>query len=143
MVCSKPNATKSEAVGALRDWTKLYAERRANLEARSNGPAMVRADSVFTYLEGVARYVENRFLVDPKYHPNLTVTHDARFHSFRAHLNKGYEGMPAKRLGARYYYALGMHLGLVLDRVDSSWTQRVHDDPDFIIGLVHKLVESG
>jgi hypothetical protein len=40
-----------------------------------------------------------------------------------------------RKLGPRYYYAMGMHLALVLDRADPAWKKRVSEDPEWIVSL--------
>jgi len=35
-----------------------------------------------------------------------------------------YEGLVQRKLGARYFYSIGMHLALVLDRADPTWKAR-------------------
>jgi hypothetical protein len=40
-----------------------------------------------------------------------------------------------RKLGSRYYYALGLHLALVLDRADPTWKERVSDAPEWIVSL--------
>ncbi|HMI93458.1 MAG TPA: hypothetical protein VK509_18930, partial [Polyangiales bacterium] len=63
------SSDRAAAQRTLRKWRTLYAARRALLAARADGEQLVRADRVFTQLEGVARYVESRFLVDPSMRP--------------------------------------------------------------------------
>jgi hypothetical protein len=124
---------------ALRAWYALYRKRRADLAARANGAALLRSDVTFTYLEGLARYVESTFLVDPTLHPQATIAGDAQFLGFWKYKTGGYARMPNRQLDAQYYYAIGFHLALLLDRVDPSWKQRVATQPDWLIGVAGSL----
>ena len=123
-----------DAHKVLRTWLALYETRRAYLLHQPDGPMLVRADSVFSYVEGVARYVENIFLIDPQYHP-ATASQDPHFQAFKAFENKGYEGMLNKGLGERYFYALGMYLALLLDAATPTWPAQVHAHPNLLLGL--------
>jgi hypothetical protein len=67
----------------LRRSRVLYKRRRDNLNGLPDGTLLVRADAVYSYVEGGARYVENMFLVDPGYHPDGGGAPDARFGGFR------------------------------------------------------------
>jgi hypothetical protein len=55
-----------DARDVLRRWRVLYKRRRDYLNGLPDGALLVRADVVYSYVEGVARYVENMFLVDPR-----------------------------------------------------------------------------
>jgi hypothetical protein len=48
-----------------------------------------------------------------------------------------------RKLGREYYAALGMHLGLVLDRADPTWKRRVAKHSRWIVGLALDLVAKG
>jgi hypothetical protein len=133
---SHASLTPSAAQAALRAWLGLYRKRRADLAARTDGAALVRSDSLFTYLEGVARYAESSFLVNAAQHPPGSISGDDRFHGFAKWAGGGYAEMPNRQLDAQYYYALGFHLGLLLDRVDPTWKRSVHDEPDWLVGTV-------
>jgi hypothetical protein len=137
---ANPEMSGAEARSVLRKWANLHAKRQKLLRPPAQGEHLQRADVVYTYVEGVARYVENRFLVDAAYHPAASVAGDPRFSRFNAHEHKGYEGMMSRKLGPRYFYALGMHLALLLDRIAPDWKQRVHAEPDLLIGLALKLL---
>jgi hypothetical protein len=50
--------------------------------------------------------------------------------------------MPNRQLDAQYYYALGFHLALLLERVDPSWKRSVHDEPDWLVGTVVRLTRA-
>ena len=132
----------ADARQVLAEWRVLYEERRAYLNALPDGPLLVRADLVYSYVEGVARYVENTFLIDPKHHPAAATVDDPRFTGFKAFEGRGRDGMLNKGLGARYFYALGMYLSLLLDAVAPDWTQRVHEDPELLFGAVFKVLAS-
>lgn len=130
---------RADARRALQRWRPRYAARRAYLAARPNGEQLVRADRVFTYLEGVARYVESRFLIDPVLRPALPVRGDADFRGFTRYASGDYAAMQNRQLDAEYDYALGFHLALLLDRADPTWKDRVHAQPGHLIGLVETL----
>lgn len=61
---------------------------------------------------------------------------DPRYQTFRAYTAKpGYQGLVQRKLGSRYYYALGMHLALLLDRADPSWKKRVGEQSEWLVSL--------
>jgi hypothetical protein len=140
---TRPSPPPSAARTALRAWLALYRKRRANLGARPDGAKLVRSDSVFTYLEGTARYAESVFLVNTAQHPLGSIAGDDRFHGFVNWAGGGYAQMPNRQIEAQYYYALGFHLGLLLDRIDPTWKRTVHEDPDWLIGSVTRLSAAG
>ena len=127
------------AARTLRSWLRLYDKRRAKLARREAGADLVRDDSLFTYVEGVARYVESTFLVDGAQHPAHAIAGDARFTGFARWTGLGYAAMPNRQLDAEYYYALGFHLSLLLDRIDPSWKARVPAHPDWLIGVARDV----
>jgi hypothetical protein len=120
---------------ALQRWRTRYAARRAYLAARPDGDQLVRADRVFTYLEGVARYVESRFLVDRALRPARSMVGDSDFHGFERYASGDYAAMQNRQLDAEYDYALGFHLALLLDHADPSWKERVHTLPGALVEL--------
>jgi hypothetical protein len=124
---------------ALQRWRALYRKRIAGLARRPGGQQLVRADRVFTQLEGVARYVESRFLVEPKLRPNRPVRGDAAYRDFERYAKGGYAAMQNRQLDAEYDYAIGFHLALLLDRADPTWQDRVHADPSALIAAVETL----
>jgi hypothetical protein len=132
--------TAASARDALTIWLERYALRRALLASKPKGAALVGADSVFTYVEGAARFVESQYLVDGTQHPSSAPTADPLFRSYVGFLNRGYSGMPNKQMDAEYFYAIGFHLCLLLDRFDPTWKSQVHADPDGVIGRVRAAV---
>jgi hypothetical protein len=127
--------TPEAAREALQSWSSMYAERRAHLQ-KLGGEPFVRADLVLTYVEGTARYVEAAFLSDARFHSSLPLQADPHYRDYRPFSAKpGYQGLVQRKLGPRYYYALGMHLALVLDRADPTWKKRVGEDPEWIVSL--------
>ena len=65
---------------------------------------------------------------------------DPHFHQFRTFPGSpGYEGLPQRKLGPRYFYAIGLHLGLLLDRADPSWKGQVSEQPEWLVGLARGL----
>jgi hypothetical protein len=121
---------------ALQQWRTRYAARRALLTARAGGEQLVRADRVFTQLEGVARYVESRFLIDLSLHPTLAPRGDPDFRGFARYAKGDYAAMQNRQLDAEYDYAIGFHLALLLDRIDPTWQDRIHRDPAALIDMV-------
>lgn len=127
--------TAQAARDALQSWSTLYGERRARLQELGKEP-FVRADLMLTYVEGTARYVEAMFLSDPRFHSSLSLQADPHYQGFRSFSAKpGYQGLAQRQLGSRYFYALGMHLALVLDRADPSWKERVGGEPEWLVSL--------
>jgi hypothetical protein len=137
---ARASLDRARALQALRAWYALYRKRCANLAARPQGAKLVQSDRLFSYLEGVARYVESTFLIVPGQHPSIAIPGDARFHRFARWENRGYAAMPNRQLDTEYYYAIGFHLGLLLDRVDPSWKRDVHAHDDWLIGIVQRNV---
>jgi hypothetical protein len=130
-----PPINPAQARRTLTAWAKLYRARRANLAARANGSRLIAADSLFTYVEGVARYVESTFLDEPSQHPSDEILGDPSFHSFARWESFGYDVMPNRQLDREYYYAIGFHLGLLLDHVDRGWKRAAQTHRGFLIGL--------
>ena len=126
----------------LRAWSALQRARAGDLCARPDGAALLRADRVFTYLEGLGRYVESRFLVDPALRPERELLDDPEFGSFHRYRGGGYEVMQNRQLDPDYPYAIGFHLALLLDRVDPTWRARVHVHDGLLLGLAHELASS-
>lgn len=134
-----PNAAR----GALRNWLRRYARRRARLTAQAQGANLLHADSLFTYLEGVARYAESHYLVAENQHPRAAIPGDPFAHGFGRWTGRGYPAMPNRQLDREYYYAIGFHLALLLDRVDPSWKSRIASTPDRLIGEVQAAAAAG
>lgn len=127
--------TVDDARRALATWRTANDARRAHLEEKG-GAALIRADAAFTYIEGTGRYTEVKFLSEPRLHPARPLTGDPQFRGFASFPQaQGYEGLVQRKLGARYYYAIGMHLALVLDRAQPDWKASVADTPEWIVGL--------
>jgi hypothetical protein len=137
---ARASVGRAQALQVLRSWYALYRKRRANLAARPEGAKLVQSDCLFTYVEGVARYVESTFLIVPDQHPSIAIPGDARFDHFARWENRGYAAMPNRQLDTEYYYAIGFHLGLLLDRVDPTWKRAVHEHDDWLIGSVQRSV---
>ncbi|HEY2736100.1 MAG TPA: hypothetical protein VGI70_19015 [Polyangiales bacterium] len=133
-------APPSAAEAGLRSWFALYRRRRADLAARADGARLVHADSVFMYLEGVARYVESAFLVDRRQHPARDIPGDAHFHRFENWAGGGYAQMPNRQLDPQYYYAIGFHLCLLLERIDRSWKRSIDREPDRLVGTIERVL---
>lgn len=146
-----PNAYQAQA--ALKHWLALRQRRierfsavySASLPPEQRSPeALETVDTTYLYIEGVARYVENIFTVNPALQaPIELLAHDQRFSGFSQSVDRGYEGMWSRTIpqGGKYYYALGLHLGLFLDRVTPQWTQTVHKNPRWLIDSIEKALE--
>jgi hypothetical protein len=137
---SDASLSREAARTALSQWSTAYERRRTQLQ-RKGGDALVHADVAFTYVEGTARYVEARFSSVPQLHAAASyLESDPHFHQFQTFPPKpGYEGLPQRKLGPRYYYAIGLHLSLLLDRADPSWKERVSEQPEWIVGLARDV----
>lgn len=84
----------------------------------------------------MARFVESDFLANAAQHPREGLPEDEHFHEFESFLGRGYRGSPNRQLDAQYYYAIGYHLCVLLERVDPAWKQRVSVTPGWLVGLV-------
>ena len=136
---ARPDVDVARARATLRDWNQAYGIRRHYLMERTGGAELVRLDELLCYVEGLARYVEAQYLVNPGYHPQVTRAPDPSFKNFSDFVGRGYAGMPNRGLSAEYYYALGMHIALVLDRSAPDWYLTVHTDPGYLIGCASRL----
>ena len=47
-----------------------------------------------------------------------------------------------RQLDEHYFYAIGYHLCVLLDRLDRSWRSRVHSRENFLFDVVHEIAES-
>ncbi|HKU41304.1 MAG TPA: hypothetical protein VJR89_24240 [Polyangiales bacterium] len=127
-----------EARRALATWLAAYQRRVALLRAKPDGAELARSDALFTYVEGVARYVESQYLVDAVQHPRAPVPNDPRARGYARFAGLGYAGMPNKQLDPEYYYAIGFHLCVLLERAAPGWRERVHEAPSYVIGAVER-----
>ncbi len=138
-VAAQPDAQQARAT--LKRWLEM---RQRRIEAAAEayvGGNLERDDMTYTYIEGVARYVENTYLVDPELHPSGKLKADPRFDAFKDSEGKGYQGMWQRGMpGGQYYYGLGMHVGLLLDAIDPSWTHKVHEHPRWVVGVAQDVV---
>jgi hypothetical protein len=134
------DATSARAT--LVAWLEMRRTRIETFSSTYPDGDLEKDDMVYTYIEGVARYVENTFMVRENLHPSIQLEGDPRFTDFEDMKGKGYEGMWQKDVpaGGKYYYPLGLHVGLLLDIVEPTWTQRVHEHPRWIVGLVEDIV---
>lgn len=126
---------------ALAAWLERYTLRRAALAKRPTAATLIATDSLFTYVEGAARYVESQYLVDAAQHPSPPPSSDPLFRNYSGFDGLGYAGMPNKQMDAEYFYAIGFHLCVLLERVDPSWKSRVHADPEGVIGQVRAALK--
>jgi hypothetical protein len=135
-------ADKRAARQALERWLTLYQRRSASLRSLPHAEQLIADDALFSYIEGVARFVESQFLADPSLHPQTTLANDPRFDDYALFLGGGYAGSPNRQLDEHYFYAIGYHLCVLLDRVDNSWRTRVHMRDHFLYDLVRELAVS-
>jgi hypothetical protein len=124
---------------ALRRWLGAYRARSRRVARRADGQRLLEAERVFMYLEGVARFVESDFLTNTAQHPPAGLEADPQFHRFAAFVGRGYLASPNRQLDAQYYYAIGYHLCVLLERIDPGWKQRVDKQEGWLIGLVEAL----
>jgi hypothetical protein len=127
--------TREAALEALQQWRELYEQRHVIVDQKG----LALADDLFTYLEGSARYVEVMFLSHPDWRSGGTLEGDPHFEDFRRFSPPGYARLFNRKLGREYYAALGMHLGLVLDRADPTWKLRVAEHPRWLVGVALDL----
>jgi hypothetical protein len=130
------------ATQALKHWLALYRQRLASLRALPNAEQLIADDALFSYIEGVARFVESQFLAEPSLHPSTALANDARFDHYAMFLGRGYAGSPNRQLDDHYFYAIGYHLCVLLDRLDSGWRTRVHSREQFLYDLVREVAVS-
>jgi hypothetical protein len=133
---------RDDALAALRAWHAQYRKRRALLAARPQGASLIERDRVFTYLEGVARYVESDFLDRADQHPKRIIPDDPRFHAYADFLGRGYAASPNRQLDDQYYYAIGYHLCVLLQRADPEWRDHVQAQPGLLLGYVDALLNN-
>jgi hypothetical protein len=124
---------------ALQRWQTRYRERIGSLRGMSNTKQLIADDALFSYLEGVARFVESQFLADPSLQPQASLAGDDRFDHYAQFRDRGYAGSPNRQLDEHYFYAIGYHLCVLLDRVDSTWRSRVHSRERFLYDLVSEV----
>jgi hypothetical protein len=128
---------------ALKRWLKLYQRRSTSLRNLPNAEQLFADDALFSYIEGVARFVESQCLADPRLHPSAaTLVADPRFKDYALFKDRGYAGSPNRQLDEHYFYAIGYHLCVLLDRIDTSWRTRVHTRDQFLYDLVREVAVS-
>lgn len=123
---------------ALGVWLRSYQRRSALVARRTDGEALLRDERLFMYLEGVARFVESEFLVDAAQHPRA-LKDDPQFFGFEAFVGRGYSASPNRQLDPDYYYAIGYHLCVLLERVEPDWHRRVDGEPGWLIGVIERV----
>jgi hypothetical protein len=131
---------KAAARQALRSWWALYLKRNQGLARTGVDVTRVIADdALFSYLEGVARFVESDFLANTAQHPPEPTTHDARFRAYAEFVGRDYAGSPNRQLDSQYFYAIGYHLCVLLERLDPRWKNSVHTRSHWLLGVVREL----
>jgi hypothetical protein len=140
------------AQAALKHWLALRQQRIEGFRSvysasipsdPSDAGQLEIDDTTYLYIEGVARYVENVFTVKATLQaPTDLLAQDPRFTAFSHSVGQGYQGMWSRKIphGGKYYYALGLHVGLLLDRVNPAWTHTVHEKPQGLIDSVKEAL---
>lgn len=125
----------------LRAWLAMRDERIKRFAGDYKGASLDADELAYLYIEGAARYVESVYLVDASLHPKDGLADDPRFSSFKASEGKGFEGMTQKGIPqGKYFYALGMYVGLLLDAIDPEWTKTVHQHPRWLVGVAQDKI---
>lgn len=137
---ANPRPSAAGARRALASWQRSYRARRTALLAQPDGPTLAEADALFTYVEGLARYVESVFLIDPAQRPERAIPRDPRFHAFERFAAGVYSATNNRQLDRQYYYAIGFHLALLLDRVAPDWKRCVQAEPELLIGMCSRVL---
>lgn len=135
----QPAADKRAAKQGLARWLTHYQQRTTSLRDHPNAEQLIADDALFSYIEGVARFVESEFLADPRLQPQTSLASDPRFDRYAQFRVRGYAGSPNRQLDEHYFYAIGYHLCVLLDRLDSSWRTRVHTRDRFLYDLVRDV----
>jgi hypothetical protein len=135
----QPADDKRAAKQGLARWLAHYQQRTISLHDHPNAEQLIADDALFSYIEGVARYVESQFLAEPSLQPQTSLATDPRFDQYAQFRDRGYAGSPNRQLDQHYFYAIGYHLCVLLDRVDSSWRTRVHSRDRFLYDLVRDV----
>lgn len=131
-----PHDRRSARQG-LRTWLAAYARRAPQLSAAAR-----EDDALFSYIEGVARFVESDFLDNAAQHPPRAPANDPRFHDYALFRGRGYDGSPNRQLDEQYFYAIGYHLCVLLERLDPTWKARVHTVPRWLFGVVEQVASA-
>jgi hypothetical protein len=134
---------RTAALRALRSWQTQYRKRSQFLTRRADAAHLLEDDALFSYLEGVARFVESDFLANRAQHPQANQLHDVRFHAYDQFLDRGYAGSPNRQLDTQYVYAIGYHLCILLERIDATWKTSVHTRSHWLYGSVEHLAAEG
>lgn len=133
------DSDKRAAKQALERWLTLYKQRTTSLRDHPEAEQLIEDDALFSYIEGVARYVESQFLAETSLHPPTSLATDPRFDHYAQFVDRGYAGSPNRQLDEHYFYAIGYHLCVLLDRLDRSWRTRVHSRERFLYDLVRDV----
>lgn len=142
-IAAKPDQLAARA--ALKAWRELYAVRLERfgpvLQTDKPGSALAKVDGFVTFLEGVARYVETRFLVEETLHSSVDLKGDSRFRGFAdftGHPLTAVEGRSA--LGSEYFYGIGMYVCFLLDAARPEWKRTVMASPRLLVGEVDDAI---
>lgn len=94
------------------------------------------------FLEGTARYVEFQMAIEARKILNQT-SYSSRMNSCGLELNPqesinpdGLLDFVKWEVDQTFPYVSGMALGLLMDRVDASWKEKIFTTPNFYMGLV-------
>lgn len=125
----------AEARTLLQQWWDLYQQRLARFGSAFGGH-YAEWDAFWTFLEGTARYIESRLLIDPAWQPPGMAANPLAQRGTYADLP------PVNRsIAAHYYYAIGMHLAFVLDAIDPHWPETVFNTPGWLVGQAQKILD--
>lgn len=126
--------SSAEARALLQQWWVLYQQRLERFGAAFDGH-YAEWDAFWTFLEGTARYIESRLLIDPAWQPPGMAANPLAQRGTYADLP------PVNRsIAAHYYYAIGMHLAFVMDAIDPHWSDTVFSTPGWLVGQVKKML---
>ncbi|MCA9668044.1 MAG: hypothetical protein KC503_20740, partial [Myxococcales bacterium] len=126
----------------LRRWLAAHRARQQRFARALAWPELALWEDFELYVEGLARHVENSFVVDAARHPGAkaALAGDPRYHAFAGLEGKLYVYPKYGRMRAQtWFYEMGAHLARLLDRaVGSAWHQTVANHPGFLVAEVQR-----
>ena len=139
-----PALTKVKARKALSRWVALYQDRiskhRKTFSDLFPGN-LERMDLIYTYVEGLPTYVENRYLLDLKLHASTVNLVENGFSNFAKYKQEGYTSLTNMKATRIYYRGIGAHLGLLLDVASPGWKKTLYRNPRWIIGKAEAIAQ--
>ena len=138
----RPPQDRRSARQALRAWLALHARRTRHLAQLQDAARLLEDDALFSYLEGAARFVESDFLDNVSQQPDTTPANDPRFRAYALFRGRGYAGSPNRQLDEQYFYAIGYHLCVLLERLDPGWKAHAHEAPQHLFSLVQQVASA-